>query len=66
MKYYIVVLDTGDKYGPYDDAWSAEGKAKTSGMRTAVIDSDNNVICGYSRYGVRIEPEGQKKLQEVL
>ena len=66
MKSFIVDLSNGDKFGPYDAPVVAMSKAQSSGLKTAVIDENNNVLCGYTVYGARIEPKGNKKLQEIL
>ena len=56
-RFYIIDLDTGDKFGPFCDSWSAKGKAKNSGMRCAVVDDMNVVLCGYTTRGEEIEPK---------
>ena len=59
MKYYLVDLSTGDKWGAFPSVGVAERKARLHGLdNIAIVDENNAVICGW-RLGVKLEPKAE-------
>lgn len=56
MRYYIVHLETGDKWGAFPSVGVAKRKAELHGLHNiAIVDEKDRLILGY-RYGQEIKP----------